>query len=270
MIYFNLTNFLIQFFTFVLIFSMISLLSMTYYLNEKYSLNYINSNHKLRLKSVEKFVIQPNKNRLNDLFDILSSKEDYYQDVLGKLNLISFKELVNGANSNQYYQREIDQYLDLNSNTIKANDKFIKYLNNKSEYYSFKLEKKIDQQKFNKNDIHDCSIRSTTPNPVFLTAANKKYFEPLKEIVENIKTYFPDFTIYIYFLDDINDLMMNDLNNLCKDQCKIFKFDSDNQYKNKSPHVSNLVTYSWKPLIIQVPKDNLFNTTISINHHLIK
>jgi hypothetical protein len=224
---------------------MISFLAMTYYLNEKYSLTHLNYNRKLRLKSIEKFVIKPDMNRLNNLFDLLTIKEAHHQNILERLNLLSFKKLANGIISNEYYQNEIKEYLDLNENNVKANNKFIKYLNNISEYYSFKWNKK--------NQIDSSIDESRMPKPVFVTAANKKYFEPLKEIIENIKFYYPHFIIYVYILNDMNESMIKNLKNICNnEQCKIIKFDSDNRYKNKSPHVSNLVTYSWKPLIIQV------------------
>ena len=34
-------------------------------------------------------------------------------------------------------------------------------------------------------------------------------------------------------------------------ECEIRKFDENNIYKNVSPHVMNMITYAWKPLIIQ-------------------
>jgi hypothetical protein len=247
MSYYNLKNILLQTFTVLLIFSMISFLSMTHYLNERYSLTYLNNNRKIRLNNVEKFAIKPNINRLNSLFDLMTIKEAYYQDILDRLNLISFKKLANGAGLNdEYYRKEIKEYLDLNGKVIKVNEKFIKYLNKKSEYFSFIWEKTTS-----KIDFQNISIGSTTQKPVFLTSANKKYYEPLKEIIKNIKHYFPNSFIYVYILNEINDNMIKDLDLLCEDQCKIIKFDSDDRYKSKSPHVSNLVTYSWKPLIIQ-------------------
>ena len=34
--------------------------------------------------------------------------------------------------------------------------------------------------------------------PVFLSAADHKYFKPLLQLVENIREYFPDYKLIIY------------------------------------------------------------------------
>ena len=139
--------------------------------------------------------------------------------------------------------------LNKNENKITVNEKFVNYLKNKSESHSF--------QYYHSNQKSVQKDRYFTKNnqPVVLISANYKYFEPLAQSIQNIKSKFPSLLIYVYELGGFHSGMIKQLNQLCKHQCKLIKFDKDNFYRNVSPHVANLITYSWKPLVIQVSSD---------------
>lgn len=60
---------------------------------------------------------------------------------------------------------------------------------------------------FKKSKIKIFYFKYLKNKPVFLLAGNSKYFEPLKNAISNIKTYFPDFQIVVYELSGFSDSM---------------------------------------------------------------
>jgi len=103
-----------------------------------------------------------------------------------------------------------------------------------------------------------------------LTAVNNKYYKPVISSIKNIQLHFPNIKLIIYdlgltakmrhrvsafyvpssILFDIYLVFFSKVQQVC--QCELVEFDKDHLYRNTSAHISNLITYSWKPLIIQV------------------
>ena len=78
-----------------------------------------------------KFVLELKGNRLNKLFDILLESETKYEQTLDKLNIVSFKKIINKENSFN------NSYLQVKDRKIFATDELKIYLNDLSEYYVF-------------------------------------------------------------------------------------------------------------------------------------
>lgn len=178
--------------------------------------------------------------RLNRLFSILSVKEAVYSYIFSKLNVISFEELIaNKLTSNQ----DASTYLQIKDGQIKASELFVQYLFNLSNRYSFHTK----QRKSNQGNLE--FEKTKQDKPVFMTAANHKYFAPLIETVQNLQSFFPDFKLIVYDLG-LTSRNLQAVKAVCK--CEIRTFDTDGIYSRISPHITNMITYSWKPLIIQV------------------
>jgi hypothetical protein len=78
-----------------------------------------------------KFVLELRGNRLNKLFDILLESETKYEQTLDKLDIVSFKKIINKENSFN------NTYLQVKDKRIFATDELKAYLNEMSEYYVF-------------------------------------------------------------------------------------------------------------------------------------
>jgi hypothetical protein len=78
-----------------------------------------------------KFVLELKGNRLNKLFDILLESETKYEQTLDKLNILSFKKIINKEKSVN------NAYLQVKDRRIFATDELKAYLNEMSEYYVF-------------------------------------------------------------------------------------------------------------------------------------
>jgi hypothetical protein len=106
--------------------------------------------------------------RLNRLFDILSKKELESNNYLiqKKLGLISFKDLA-------YHKKVNNDYLKLSGDQIMATDKFIQYLYDISNLYSFQN----PRNNINLSPFDDAK-------PVIVTAANQGIFKII--IIKNI------------------------------------------------------------------------------------
>lgn len=89
--------------------------------------------------------------------------------------------------------------------------------------------------------------------PVIMTAANNRYFVPLMRVLKNIRAYFKDNLIIVYDLG-IKAHNVKKLKKVCHESnnCEIRQFDVGRVYSRKAPHVLDMYTYSWKPIIIQV------------------
>lgn len=105
---------------------------------------------------------------------------------------------------------------------------------------------------------------------VILTAVNSKYYHPGFNTIKNVQLHFPNIKLIIYDLgltakmrDHVVAFYVSSslffktymviflkVQEVCK--CELVEFDKDHLYRKTSAHISNLITYSWKPLIIQV------------------
>ena len=74
------------------------------------------------------YILKLSKERLNKLFKVLHGKESVYNDILKDFNLISFTNLLNKTEPDEYYNYEINKYLTKNNNEIEATDAFIDHL----------------------------------------------------------------------------------------------------------------------------------------------
>lgn len=92
-----------------------------------------------------KFINNISEHDLNKLFGILQNFEIRFankQSIIDNLDLISFSKLKTNKRENrmQYeYKNEVDKYLSLdNKNNIVSNPELVKYLNNISDYYTYR------------------------------------------------------------------------------------------------------------------------------------
>jgi hypothetical protein len=228
---------------------MVSVLLLSYHLNEKYnpSLEVMASKRRLSLTRFKTFKIAPNKARLTKLFNLLAKKESEFAPIWSKSDLISFRNIFTTNNVSSSYANETDHFLGFfNKQTseidIDVKDRLLNVLNTSSELHSFVKPRFNVEKKLVKDQI-----------PVVLMAANFKYFQPLKEAILNVHAFFPDFFIYVYDLGGLDEPhVRNQIMELCSQKCKMLKFDEDNFYKRFAPHLANLINYGWKPLVIQV------------------
>lgn len=128
----------------------------------------LNSNtYSLRVKNdrkynYKKFINDINEDRINKLFRILQKSENKYvnnlqsnQSLENKLNLISFNRIkkiktktrhdeynidrLNSDDKNNLFKHEIENFLEINQfQNIVCTTKFVNYLRNKSEYFSYR------------------------------------------------------------------------------------------------------------------------------------
>ncbi|CAF1020303.1 unnamed protein product, partial [Brachionus calyciflorus] len=192
--------------------------------------------------------ININKNRINQLFTILESKELEFELLAKKLNLISFKQVINYLKNNEslsdntkIYTQEINRFLNLSHDNlnIKVNDNFEKYLQQIN----------IENSKILKKD--EAKI-------VFVMASDKTFYETLKHSIKLKNKYFPKRQLVIFDMG-MKDNMIEEIKELCK--CEVRNFDK-NFYSKFSTHFSNLQTYSWKPIIIQEVLNEIEKDTI--------
>ena len=99
--------------------------------------------------------------RLNKLFNIIHEKEKRIQHVLRKLNLLIFDDVIKNSYIKnlldlpflqQHFNSEIKDFLQVIDNKIEVTDKFIDYLSNQSDYYTFH-NPRIDILKEKINDV---------------------------------------------------------------------------------------------------------------------
>ena len=118
-------------------------------IKQEQQVNGFNLNTKRNLVSINenKYIFNMmSPKRLNKLFNIIHEKEKQIELVLRKLNLIIFDDIIKYIDSNnmlalplaqQYFKSEIKDFLQVIGNKIQITNKFIDYLNNQSDYYSF-------------------------------------------------------------------------------------------------------------------------------------
>jgi hypothetical protein len=161
---------------------------------------------KLTTIQEEKYLIKINSERINKLFQILYAKENLYGNILNNLKLISFSSLINKkyenisnnkTNNTSYsipnyneFNKEIKKYLEIDKKKILAKPEFVQFLLDKSDKYSFNQPR---------NNVKKAKIKEEN-KPVFVTAANSDYFDPLQATVDRIHSNFPDFKLIIYDL----------------------------------------------------------------------
>jgi hypothetical protein len=203
------------------------------------------SNPKWKKKENEQFIFNMDSpHRLNKLFDLVYEKEKKIEPVLRKLGLVVFDDLINDKLSllplsfNEF-RTEIPSFLQIVDRKVKATPKFIQFLNEQSNFYSFANPRK---------NVERSKIARKNEMPTIVTAANQKYFDALQATVYQIHKYLPDYRLIIYDLGLTPKQYKLTLDNC---NCEIRAFDPNNQYANISSHIKNLHTYSWKPLIIQ-------------------
>lgn len=161
--------------------------------------------------------------RLNSLFSVLEQKESQLKYVFIKLNVILFsdvRDLVRNQSlliNTKYneYDEEFKTYLTVNKQTnhVEATEKFMQYLNALSNRYTFQTQfrKSIKFRSYKSVKLNNSflclmlTLNRIYPlkdeeKPVFMTAANHKYYTPLLETIENLKQIFPDFKLIIYDL----------------------------------------------------------------------
>ena len=214
--------------------------------------------------------------RLNHLFSVLQRNESRLKSIFSKLNVFLFADLIeiirnkDTVINNDYneFDTEIKTFLKINNvtNQIEATNNFLKHLQKISNRFTFQTHyrKSIEFRQFEEDE----------EKPVFMTAANHKYYNPLVETINNLKQFFPNFKLIIYDLGlkeknlQVVSISFNNSSYLCITyayiklifilkiksicNCEIRTYDANDEYKNISPHVANMITYSWKPLIIQV------------------
>jgi hypothetical protein len=89
------------------------------------------------------FNIDLNINRLNKLFKIIQSKENMYEKVLDKLNILQFKKLTDNTfdsdKTNWLYRfkKEIDANLEIEGSQVGVKEKFVDELAQMSKNFSF-------------------------------------------------------------------------------------------------------------------------------------
>lgn len=93
-----------------------------------------------------KYAIDIDKDRLNRLFAVLRSHEARFSEVLAKLGVVKFEDIIGYLNqpfqdgellTDQEY--ELTRFVELSKDgkNLAVNDEFVRLLRNKSEFYSF-------------------------------------------------------------------------------------------------------------------------------------
>lgn len=83
---------------------------------------------------------------------------------------------------------------------------------------------------------------------MIVTAASSAFWSSLQATVFSVKQNFPDFHLIVYDLG-LSPEQAELTRQNC--DCELIRFDASNNYSKISPHVADLRTYAWKPLIIQ-------------------
>ena len=91
-------------------------------------------------KNETKYIFPIEANRINKLFRILIDKEKDYVTVLDKLELPSFQKIKNNEKIKNF---KYNYYSKVINNNVVASDKFLNYLNNLSDIYSFNPRKNV-------------------------------------------------------------------------------------------------------------------------------
>lgn len=106
---------------------------------------------------------------------------------------------------------------------------------------------------FGPGDLTSRKVTNYPSKPVVMTAANNRFFVPLMRALENIRDHFKDNLIIVYDLG-IKAHNIKKLKKVCHDSsnCEIRQFDVGRVYSRIAPHVLDMYTYSWKPIVIQV------------------
>jgi hypothetical protein len=96
------------------------------------------------VKSNESLILDLSADRLNKLFDILHDKERKYSSVMKNLQLFMFEDLVSSNNKpkandeQKMFPNETSEFLKVLGNRVRVTNKYLNYLNNITEFYSFK------------------------------------------------------------------------------------------------------------------------------------
>ncbi len=165
------------------------------------------------------------------------------------------------------YGEEARLYLQVVDGELQATDRFLRDLRAVSHNYSFRSYGEGQRSRVETKGLNQ-------PEVIMLTA-DKKYFQPLTEVIRNIQEHFqPEVRIIIFDLGLTHRMrtlvrgkgrLLHGLGHsrlttacffkvidMCRRSCELRLFDKDGEYSKYSPHVLNLNTYSFKPLIIQV------------------
>jgi hypothetical protein len=78
---------------------------------------------------------EPNKSRLDNLLYLMQSKEPHYRRLNDRLRLFSFEHVLN--NESLKFSNETREFLDVENERIISTAKFMRYLGNKSNFFSF-------------------------------------------------------------------------------------------------------------------------------------
>ena len=103
--------------------------------------------------------------RINQLFQVLQSKEKEYGLKLSDLGVVAFKQLVkdklsfsgNQAKTSPFtvYRDEAKSFLEINQDKLTASNGFVDYLRNVSNFYSFNSSfKKMTHEPYRKEGFY--------------------------------------------------------------------------------------------------------------------
>jgi hypothetical protein len=202
--------------------------------------------HLETIQKEENFINKISIERLNKLFQILFDNEQKQHpkltQILKQLEVISFNNLIKTNQNGDYFQ--------IIDNKVQIQQKFIDNLISMSNFYSFHNSNYNNNTKPVLND-----------NKVIVTAADSGYYGPMQASLFHIHKQFPNHKIIVYDLGLTPD-QVEKTKQKCK--CQIKQFNINGIYSNISAHISNLRTYSWKPLIIQETLKN-YETVIYID-----
>jgi len=188
--------------------------------------------------------------RINTLFSVLKEKEVDYKSIFNDFDFFSFTDMVSHTeNITQItpYSSEVKSFLDIQNNNVVATDLFINYLQEISHNQTF-INFQSPERKLNRK------MGKYETKPTIIIAGNSGYYKRLEATIFYVHKYFPDFPLIVYDLG-LTDLQQKLTILNCK--CQVRKFDENKKYSRISPHVLDLQTYAWKPLIIQVSSEQI-------------
>lgn len=157
-----------------------------------------------RLNSVAtstRFVNEISEERLNKLLRVLQQREsDIRPDLQSYLGLISFDDIRNELTI-ENNQTRIGEFLTLAevNRTVQVTPKFVKYLRNMSEFFSFVRPR---------NDFVLETIRDPKRKPALLIGTDFKYFSLVMDALQHIKQYLPDYPLVVYDLGIYSSYML--------------------------------------------------------------